>query len=466
MSSQPRTRGKSSMAANTANTNQQGEEPLKLEEAWEATLTTILTRLNKLEKLDRLDQLTEIEAKIDTLTTIGERLTKLTETTDAFVKQTRSDIEMLTGVVKERDRQQEINMRERLILQHRLTVTERESDRLRSVVNDIINKSKEQNLKIEGKGEEEGEDLRDFVMKMAGQITNNRLDPTAIVSINRIGKKPTTHPNQRATPRPRPILVIFRSIHDRNVLYYTRTKLHNNQNYKNIYINDDITMMTRKAREDFRSVAALVRTANKEVRIHDDGIIIEGKKYRYGEADKLPAQFSISKAKTVRIEGGLYFQSANSFLSNFFPAPIVVDGKLYPTAEHKLQADKCIMAGDNERLEQVRKATTPLDAKIIGDQVRVTKEWNDAREETLRKVIDLKFKQNPEIAKKLIQTRQFSLHEATTNSYYGIGAALNSKELRNKQFNGENKLGKVLEEKRAELNRETQVIDGNHADTE
>ena len=446
-----KTRGKSLTA-----TEQTGEETttrLNLSEAWEVTLATILGRLNKLEKLDQLEG---IENKIDALAKVDERLAKLTESTDSFMKQTRADMVKLTDHMKERDRQHESDTRAKRLLEHRLAATEYDNNQLRTMMNDMANKSKECNLKIEGKVEEDDEDLMAYILDMAARMTNNRLDPAAITSIHRIGRKSTANQNQRSLPKPRPILITFRSVRERNTLYYVRTKLRNNQAYKNIYLNDDITATTRKAREDFRSVAALVRMANQEVRIHDDGIIIEGKKYRYSEADQLPTQFTIQKAKTIRIDGGLYFQSAHSFMSNFYPAPIIQDDKLYPTAEHKLQADKCTMAKDQDRHTLIMNAKTPLDAKRIGDQIQESKEWKDAREETLRKILDLKFNQNPDLAKRLTETKQFSLHEATTNAYYGIGAALNSKELRNKQYNGQNKLGQLLEEKRASLNNERQ----------
>lgn len=37
------------------------------------------------------------------------------------------------------------------------------------------------------------------------------------------------------------------------------------------------------------------------------------------------------------------------------------------------------------------------------------------------------------------------------DTYYGIGVALNSREMRNKQFAGQNMLGKILEDMRDNL---------------
>lgn len=109
------------------------------------------------------------------------------------------------------------------------------------------------------------------------------------------------------------------------------------------------------------------------------------------------------------------------------------------------------MAGDLERHCAIVNARTPLEAKRIGDQIQETPEWRQAREDTLRAIIDMKFDQNPQLAIRLIKTRDLTLHEATNNSFYGIGAALNSREMRNKQFTGQNKLGAALEDKRTRL---------------
>ena len=151
------------------------------------------------------------------------------------------------------------------------------------------------------------------------------------------------------------------------------------------------------------------------------------------------------------MDGGLYFHSAHSMLSNFHAAPIIHDGVYYPTAEHRYQAEKCKVANDGARHQQVITARSPLEAKKIGDQIKESDEWRDARDGVMEMVIDLKFDQNKELAKYLMGTRDFTLHEATSNEHYGIGATLNSRTMRNKQFVGKNKLGAILEAKRENL---------------
>lgn len=452
-----KTRGKTQAAGTHPMGEQSGDThsnqgPTK--ERWELALETIM---NRLEKLEKLDQLEEIRDKMGAIATLDGKIDKLTGTTNEFIAQTRDDLDTLAGMLEDGRKQQEASSRACTILEHRVAEAEHENKQLHMIVNGMQNKSKECNIRMDGKREDEREDLKDYVLQLAKKITRSGagLDPSAIVTAHRLGKKPSQHNDgQNAVHRPRPILVTFRSIQDRNELYYSRTKLRNYEEYKHIYLNDDVTAATRKVREDYRAVATLVRNNNKEVRIHDDGLVIEGRKYKYEQADQLPPQYTIQKARTVRMDGGLYFHSAHSVLSNFHPAPIIQDGVYYPTAEHCYQAEKCRAANDRARHDLVIKARTPLEAKKIGEQIKETDTWRETREEVMKMVVDLKFNQNQELARYLMDTRDFTLHEATSNDHYGIGATLNSRSMRNKQYKGKNRLGAILEAKRADLRAE------------
>lgn len=407
-----------------------------------------------MKKLDKLDTLQESMSKLD------DTVVKLTQTTEAFKLTTESfiqsasrELSALTERVNRADRQHETYGREMAAMNHKLACAEECNKVLQLQLNDLENKSRVCNLKIEGKKEEDNEDVVKYTSELTEFLTEGAIDKSAIISACRLGKKTYTQPQpgQKNQPRPRPILLTFKSIQERNRVYYARTKLRNDDSFKHIYLNDDTTQLTRKFREDFRSVAALVRGNDKEVRIHDDGIVIEGRKYRHTDVDQLPTEFTIEKAKTVRIGDGLYFQSERAFLSNFYPSPITDKGHYYPTAEHWLQAKKCEMENELDKLDSVMRAHTPLDAKRVGDRIDETQEWRNAREGLINQLMDLKFDQNKDLSTKLIGTGKLKLHEATTNSYYGIGAALHSRELRNQQFNGLNKLGHALMDKRSKL---------------
>ena len=408
------------------------------------TLIMILRKLEKLEKLEAL------EAKLETLTQTTE---SFLQSTNVTVKETADKVAVLADRADRTDRQQRVSDRALAIMDHKLSRSEETNRRLMLQMNEMENKSRESNLKIEGRREQEGEDLFEFVTDLAHRITPHGIDQTAIVGARRLGKyrNPQVAAGLKNAPKPRSILVTFKTVQDRNKLYFARTKLRNSEQFKSIYLNDDATLMTKKMREDFRSVAALARRDEQEVRIHDDGIVLNGKKYKHGDADQLPLDYTVQKAKTVKIGEGLYFQSEHSFLSNFHPSPISCDSKYYPTAEHRLQAVKCEMARDSDRHERILAAHTPQEAKRIGDQVTESPEWRQAREIVLAELMDMKFDQNEDLTEKLVNTGTLTLHEATSNPFYGIGAALHSREMRNNQFTGMNKLGHALMEKRDKI---------------
>ncbi|MCB0104525.1 MAG: NADAR family protein, partial [Caldilineaceae bacterium] len=57
-------------------------------------------------------------------------------------------------------------------------------------------------------------------------------------------------------------------------------------------------------------------------------------------------------------------------LSQWFPAPFVIDDVTYPTAEHFMMAEKARLFGDEATLAQILAAPHPGAAKALGRQVQ------------------------------------------------------------------------------------------------
>ncbi len=144
------------------------------------------------------------------------------------------------------------------------------------------------------------------------------------------------------------------------------------------------------------------------------------------------------------------------FLSNFHPSPIVVDGDIWPTTEHYYQAQK---SRHSQYRDQVRAALTPGQAKRLGADPALPKnrsgqswfrstgasiraDWQEVKLEVMRIAVRAKFHQNPELAQRMLETGTAELIEdSTSDIYWGSG----------KEGDGQNWLGKVLMEVRAEL---------------
>lgn len=440
-----RTRGKAA-SVTVAQSSTQGPQPAS------STSQSTGSLCKMSDKGDITPGLGDAVAKIlATLERMEARLDRL----DGNISEVRQATIEIKQETAESRRKGEEDRRNLQIAVHKMTLTEIANRRMANQINDMENRSRVCNIRIDGKPEDNTENLLRYVTDLASFLNPTEPEQSRILSVYRVGKKQGTEANQHrrgwAVIRPRTVLITFKSVYDRNMFYFARTKLKGSDQYKGIFLNDDVSPQTRKMRDDFRSVAVLARDSGREVRVHGDGVIIDGRKYKITEPETLPDQFSLAKAKTVEHGGELYFHSEHSFLSNFHPAPIVDGTATYPTAEHRFQAAKCAVAGDWARHKMVLQALTPLEAKRIADQIPETAEWRRTRDGVLETVIAEKFDQNPHLADLLVKTGDLPLNEATNNIYYGIGATLHSREIKDKGYKGLNKLGHILAAKRKDI---------------
>lgn len=403
------------------------------------TLTQILTRLE------------EIGAEVAKLNGMDTKLQEIKESTDCAWKETVEEIKALKGITKSCVEEREQDRKELVRVTSQLDRATELNSRLAERVNVLENNSRICNIKIDGKPEEEGENLRMFVNNLVNFLCPGETGEGLITAVYRMGKRNVQGGRSGWFQRPRPVMITFTNVQARNMFYFARNKLKGSATYDKIYLNDDVNNETRKARDDYRSVAALARTMGSTVKIHSDGLVIDNRKYKHTEPESLPDKYSLERAKAVRINDEILFHSEHTCLSNFFPAPIYDNGINYHTAEHRYQAEKCRIANDNIRLNQVLRAISPLEAKKIADAIHDTPEWTNVKESVMEKVIDMKFEQHSYLADKLIATGDRTLKEATSNMYFGIGASLHSREVRDGTYKGQNRLGHILMAKRSEM---------------
>lgn len=133
------------------------------------------------------------------------------------------------------------------------------------------------------------------------------------------------------------------------------------------------------------------------------------------------------------------FEGEYRFLSNFGKGQIEYEGEVYLTSEHFFQAAKTI--NDAEQ-RFVRLSATPGEAKRRGKKITMREDWDEVKDGIMRKALRLKFEQNPELAKKLLATGDQELVEGNNwgDAYWGVCFG-----------NGQNKLGLLLQELRADM---------------
>lgn len=140
----------------------------------------------------------------------------------------------------------------------------------------------------------------------------------------------------------------------------------------------------------------------------------------------------------------IYFYSVNdSFgcFSNFAPYGFILDDKWWMTSEHYFQAQKF----KNTKYEDmIRLVDSPMKAAKIGRkcELPLRKDWEEVKDNVMRKAVYAKFSQNPKIKEILLSTKEELLIEKTSNDYYW-GCGTNG--------NGRNMLGNILMEVRGLL---------------
>lgn len=123
------------------------------------------------------------------------------------------------------------------------------------------------------------------------------------------------------------------------------------------------------------------------------------------------------------------------FMSNFYKAEVEVDGEVYKTSEHYYQ---CMKFEDPDLREWVKNIPTPHIAfklsRFIGwEEERL--DWPDVKEDIMRKVVELKFRQHPELMKQLLETgNSILVEDSPVDEFWGCGES----------GIGKNRLGHIL----------------------
>ena len=131
------------------------------------------------------------------------------------------------------------------------------------------------------------------------------------------------------------------------------------------------------------------------------------------------------------------FRGEYAFLSNMYDAPIKLGGVVYTCAEAAFQAVKL-----EDKSQRVQFAgLSGGAAKTLGRRVHLRKNWNDIRVDVMRWIVHEKFKQNPTLKRKLMNTSGDLIEGNTWNDkFWGVCNG-----------QGQNWLGRILMAERDRL---------------
>lgn len=135
------------------------------------------------------------------------------------------------------------------------------------------------------------------------------------------------------------------------------------------------------------------------------------------------------------------FRDEYYFLSNFYKAPVTYNGLTYRNNEAAYQAQKTM--DENERKHFC--FMNASEAKKTGRHVILRKDWENVKIGIMHELVEAKFRQNPDLAEKLLATGDMYLEEGNTwgDRTWGVVNGV-----------GANNLGRILMEIRTVLSQE------------
>lgn len=113
------------------------------------------------------------------------------------------------------------------------------------------------------------------------------------------------------------------------------------------------------------------------------------------------------------------FSGEFRFLSNFSPAPVILDGVVFPTVEHAYQAAKTL---DPSTRTRIRACFSPGMAKRVGQTAPLRPDWEELKLDVMRDLLVQKFSLNAERWALLKATKPRQIVEANWwgDTFWGV----------------------------------------------
>lgn len=256
---------------------------------------------------------------------------------------------------------------------------------------------------------------------------------------------------------PRPLLITFSTLPQRFQVWNSKGELNKDQENK-LWLQEDLPKPLRD------EMSALIRVQKKakslpdkypNVKIKDFRIRIQGRFYKAHELDLIPDDLKLSNIATPRSEEAVVFFGRSSPLSNHHICNINIAKRTFTCVEHFLAWQRANIAEDKVLANSVLDMKDPSEHKKVLNSLhdKATEQWEETVENVLLVALRAKFKQNEHLKKFLCETHPRKIGEASYNTTWGIGMALNNENvLKTDKWNTEgNRLGKALELVRGEL---------------
>lgn len=183
-----------------------------------------------------------------------------------------------------------------------------------------------------------------------------------------------------------------------------------------------------------------------------DKLYLNGKLFTVNNLDSLPDDLKPENLALKVKDDTLLFWKGEAYLSNFHPSKFEEGATKYNCVEQYLCSKKALCCSDEVAHETIMKLEDPAQIKQTRIKNFKKDEWDKIKVHTMKKGLELKFSQNPNLRKKLLDTRDKVLAESSpTDSFWGTGISMNNRNAFDRTKWGRNVLGRLLMDIREEL---------------
>ena len=336
-----------------------------------------------------------------------------------------------------------------------------ESNQVKQQSNNNENYSRRKNIVIRGIAEKDNEtniiceeDARTFICEKLN-LSKETVAAMDIVRCHRMGGLVGKRRGGRYEQK-RPLIVRFNNFKDKSVVWDKRFELAGSE----FSLSENYSRATEYNRQKLYAIfkkAKNLEKYKKKVFLNGDVLMIDGERYTVDNIHTVPRelhprQFSEKKNDTHLMFGGIH--SVYNPLSNWYPCKVKFNDHEFDSSEQAYQWAKADYCKDVAAAEKLLYTTSPREAKDLGLTVTGLKEsdWDKKKNGVMEQILKIKFKDNIDLQKYLLDTETIQLAEAGRDNYWAVGLAITRDDLFDtKKWKGHNWLGKLLTCVRVEL---------------
>ena len=336
-----------------------------------------------------------------------------------------------------------------------------ENDKVKQQSNNNENYSRRKNVVIRGISEKDNEtniNCEDEARKFMCEKLNLNKDTVAAMDIVRCHRMGGLDGKRRGGrhEQKRPLIVRFNNFKDKSVVWEKRFELAGSE----YSLSENYSRATEFNRQKLYAIfkkAKNLENYKKKVFLNGDVLVIDGERYTVDNMHTVPRelhprQFSEKKNDTHLLFGGIH--SVYNPLSNWYPCKIKFNDHEFDSSEQAYQWAKADYCQDGTAAEKLLYTTSPREAKDLGLTVTGLKEsdWDKKKNSVMEQILKIKFKDNMDLQKHLLDTENIQLAEAGRDTHWAVGLTITRDDLFDtKKWKGHNWLGKLLTCVRVEL---------------